>query len=242
METCLSRAITIVAMTGLLVGGAVATAILSGEGPMSLFQATSELAINPVSNREAKQDRLAVAASALAAYEPAQRTPAEAQLQAQAQAAIPDAGQLLRQAYAATTPADIGVPVITDPAITNSAPAAGAALPQKSKAATRPAPQKNYSLLSDAQIAGIKERLKLSASQEPHWPPVEAALRAVARKMHAKRQADPATGMQIDPDSEEVQKLKSAAMPLLVQLREDQKNEVRSLARIIGLDKVASMI
>ena len=32
------------------------------------------------------------------------------------------------------------------------------------------------------------------------------------------------------------------AMPLLVQLREDQKNEVRSLARIIGLDKVASMI
>jgi hypothetical protein len=31
-------------------------------------------------------------------------------------------------------------------------------------------------------------------------------------------------------------------MPLLFQLREDQKSEVRSLARIIGLDKVASMI
>jgi len=27
-----------------------------------------------------------------------------------------------------------------------------------------------------------------------------------------------------------------------LQLREDQKNEVRSLARIIGLDKVAAMI
>ena len=46
----------------------------------------------------------------------------------------------------------------------------------------------------------------------------------------------------IDPDAEEVQQLKSAAMPLLFQLREDQKREVRTLARIIGLEKVASMI
>jgi ABC-type transporter Mla MlaB component len=46
----------------------------------------------------------------------------------------------------------------------------------------------------------------------------------------------------IDPDAEEVQQLKSAAMPLLFQLREDQKQEVRTLARIIGLEKVASMI
>jgi len=35
---------------------------------------------------------------------------------------------------------------------------------------------------------------------------------------------------------------KSAAMPLLFQLREDQKQEVRSLARIIGLEKVAEQI
>jgi len=71
----------------------------------------------------------------------------------------------------------------------------------------------------------------------------ETALRAVARKIHAKRQADPnATGIPIDPEAEEVQQLKSAAMPLLFQLREDQKSEVRSLARIIGLEKVAAMI
>ena len=44
------------------------------------------------------------------------------------------------------------------------------------------------------------------------------------------------------PNSAEVQQLKSAAMPLLFQLREDQKSEVRSLARVIGLEKVASMI
>ncbi len=103
--------------------------------------------------------------------------------------------------------------------------------------------------MSDGQIAGIKERLKLSSSQESYWPPVETALRAVARKIHSTRQGNPnATNpnaiavSQIDPDSEEVQQLKSAAMPLLFQLREDQKEEVRKLARIIGLDKVASAI
>ncbi|MEA2898194.1 MAG: hypothetical protein QOJ84_3809, partial [Bradyrhizobium sp.] len=42
--------------------------------------------------------------------------------------------------------------------------------------------------------------------------------------------------------SAEVSQLKSVAMPLLVQLREDQKREVRMLARIIGLEAVASQI
>jgi hypothetical protein len=46
----------------------------------------------------------------------------------------------------------------------------------------------------------------------------------------------------IDPDAAEVQQLKTAAMPLLVQLREDQKREVRLLARLIGLEQVASQI
>jgi hypothetical protein len=122
-------------------------------------------------------------------------------------------------------------------------PVATATAPAKPKVVTKPQPQKNYALLSDVQIAGIKERLKLSSAQESYWPPVETALRAVARKIHAKRQVDPgASGMPIDPDSEEVQQLKSAAMPLLFQLREDQKSEVRSLARIIGLERVAAMI
>jgi hypothetical protein len=54
---------------------------------------------------------------------------------------------------------------------------------------------------------------------------VETALRAVARRIHATRKADPnATGAPIDPDAAEVQ-LKSAAMPLLFQLREDQKQK-----------------
>jgi hypothetical protein len=221
MESFLTRAITIVALTCFLVVGAAATAIL---GRDSVPAAGGELAssspvTNPVSNKESKQDRLAVATMALAAFETPEVT---------ATLSAP-----LRQAYASTAPADFGMPKVTAPA----------AAPTKPKAASKPQPQKNYALLSDIQIAGIKERLKLSSAQESYWPPVETALRAVARKIHAKRQADPnAGGVPIDPEAEEVQQLKSAAMPLLFQLREDQKSEVRSLARIIGLEKVASMI
>jgi hypothetical protein len=223
MEIFLTKVLTIVALTCLLVVGAAATAILGRDSvPAARYQLASSPDVkNPVSNKEGKRDRLVVAT--LAAFEPPP--------------AAPVLSEPLRQAYASTAPADLGIPKLTAPA------AAPMVAPAKPKAAARPAPQKNYALLSDIQIAGIKERLKLSASQESYWPPVETALRAVAHKIHAKRQADPnAAGIPIDPEAEEVQQLKSAAMPLLFQLREDQKSEVRSLARIIGLEKVASMI
>ena len=72
---------------------------------------------------------------------------------------------------------------------------------------------------------------------------METALRAVAKKIHASRQTNTKPGaMPIDPDSDEVAQLKSAAMPLLWQLRDDQKDEVRKLARLLGMDRVASMI
>ena len=244
METSLTRAITIIALTCFLVVGAAATSILSRDSvpmPRNVAEAVAPAA-HPVSNKESKKDRLAVVTYALAAYEPQPQTQAQAQLQAQAQAAIPDLTASLRQAYASAEPADVGLPKLTETPANQPATAQPVVPAPKPKAAAKPA-QKNYALLSDAQIAGIKERLKLTSSQEYYWPAVETALRAVARKIHQKRQTDPnANGMPIDPDSEEVQQLKSAAMPLLFQLREDQKNEVRSLARVIGLDKVAAMI
>ena len=233
METFLTKTMTIVALICFLVAGAAATAILGRDSiPVALPQLafasvasvqTPAAVQAPVSNKENKKDRLAVVSYALAAYESPQTTAA--------------LSEPLRQAYASTAPADIGLPKEVAPAA-----AAPAVLP-KPKAVAKPQPQKNYALLSDVQIAGIKDRLKLSSSQESYWPPVETALRAVARKIHAGRQANPtASGVPIDPESAEVQQLKSAAMPLLFQLREDQKSEVRSLARIIGLEKVASMI
>jgi hypothetical protein len=61
--------------------------------------------------------------------------------------------------------------------------------------------------------------------------------------MHALRQANPhSTTLAIAPDAPEMQQLKTAATPLLAQLREDQKRDVRALARIIGLDAIASRI
>jgi murein DD-endopeptidase MepM/ murein hydrolase activator NlpD len=225
MENGLTRATTIAALTCLLVAGAAATSILArnAQPEPQLAAAPPELQ-EPVSNKAAKNDRLPVAATlALAAFEP--RPPAA------------EPTQSLRLAFASTT-ASIEPPKPATAAAPVDVPEAA-----KPKLVTRPSPQKPYALLSDAQIATIKERLRLSPEQESYWPAVETALHAVARKIHATRQAAPhSTGAPIDPDSEEVQQLKSAAMPLLFQLREDQKREVRTLARLIGLEKVASLI
>jgi hypothetical protein len=208
-------------MTCLLVVGAAATAILGRDSvPMARSEMVSPVDTGPVTNRQGKQDRLAVARLALAAFDPPQTA---------------SLSEPLRQAFASSAPTDIEMPKAIVPAAMPAAP--------KPKVASKPAPQKSYALLSDVQIAGIKERLRLSSSQEYYWPAVEEALRAVARKIHATRKADPnASGVPIDPDAQEVQQLKSAAMPLLFQLREDQKQEVRTLARLIGLEKVAAQI
>lgn len=240
METLLTRVITIVALACLLVVGAVVTSILGSDSlpipqiPMPrLMAAVEPVGSAPVSNREGKTDRLRVVTLASAAFEPV-----DVKVQPQPDAPNPELAASLRRAYASTSPADVGLPKLNDPVATASLPPP----PKPKAAAIKPPPQKNYALLSDAQIAGIKERLKLSPSQESYWPAVETALRGVARKIHATKQTEANAGMPIDPDCDEVQQLKSAAMPLLFQLREDQKREVRQLARIIGLEKVASMI
>ncbi len=220
----MTKVITIVALTCLLVVGAAATSILGRDSmPAARADLASPLIQSPVANRESKQDKLAVARVALASFDPPQTA---------------SLSEPLRQAYASTAPADIEMPRVTAPV------AAAQVSPPKPKLAARPAPQKTYTLLSDEQIAGIKERLRLSSDQEYYWPAVETALRAVARKIHAARHGAPqlAGVPPIDPDAAEVQQLKSAAMPLLFQLREDQKQEVRKLARLIGLEKVAAQI
>jgi ABC-type transporter Mla MlaB component len=232
----LSKAITIIALTCFLIAGAAVTSIFA-RGSMNASEETTPATVakNPVANREAKQDKLSIISLAQAAVEPTQN--------------IRSASEILRQAYAASSPADVEAAravAALPPAPVQMAPVQAAApAPQavKPKVAARPAPQKSYALLSDAQIAGIKDRLRLSSSQEYYWPSVETALKAIARKLHATKQSNPsAAAAQLDPDCEEVQQLKSAAMPLLFQLREDQKDEVRKLARIIGLEKVASAI
>jgi hypothetical protein len=104
-------------------------------------------------------------------------------------------------------------------------------------------------VLNNAQIASIKERLKLSSYQSQLWPPVESALRDISyqsrpdasgRKLASGGLVSGGHGATIDPNSASVQRLKSAAFPLLMSLSEDQKQEVRTMVRLMGLENLAS--
>ena len=101
-------------------------------------------------------------------------------------------------------------------------------------------------VLNDSQIASIKARLHLTMDQERMWPAVEAALRNVAyvrAQAAARRHGAPAATTQTaSTDSVEVQGLKSAALPLLMSFSDEQKDEVRSLAHVMGLDQLASQL
>jgi hypothetical protein len=110
--------------------------------------------------------------------------------------------------------------------------------PPPVKRPAQAAPQSRF-LFNDAQINSIKNRLKLSPDQEAYWPAVEKALRSIAHeKAPASKQA--ASAASINPNSPQVQQLKSAAIPLVMVLREEQKREVRMLAHVMGLSSVAS--
>lgn len=232
----MTKAVTILALASILVIGAVITSILCQD---SLPSAGAEMQVakldSMVPNRAAKQDKLTVAPIVIASLESSQST---------------SVSQPPRQTLVSSRHADIetaktptpAVPVLSAPVHAPRRSERSKPEPPKREFVRRPV-HKSDALLSDAQIDRIKERLKLSSSQEYYWPPVAAALRAIARKIRAARLAHPnGPAAPIDPDSEEVQQLESAAMPLLFELRDDQKVEVRKLARSIGLEKVAAAI
>jgi len=94
-------------------------------------------------------------------------------------------------------------------------------------------------MLDEAQIASIKRRLHLTPDQKRMWPAVAAALRNIGFERAREVRGRDAAGA-IDPNSPEVQDLKSAAIPLIMSFSDDQKDEVRNLARGMGLDQLAS--
>ena len=96
-------------------------------------------------------------------------------------------------------------------------------------------------VLNNGQIASIHERLKLSSYQNQLWPPVESALRDISWRKDAKGKiAKGPRNAPIDADSAQVQRLKSAAVPLIMSFNEDQKQEVRSMLRLMGLENLAT--
>jgi len=152
-------------------------------------------------------------------------------------------------------------PVITAPAAPERAAATAAptpplprpraAAPRVASVDSRPAqapvyrhPDRSGFMLDDTQIASIKQRLHLTADQERMWPAVEAALRNIAyEKARDARRGGAgyaANVASLDPNGAAVQDLKSAAIPLIMSFNDDQRNEVRSLAHVMGLDRLAS--
>jgi hypothetical protein len=114
-------------------------------------------------------------------------------------------------------------------------PAAGA-MPHRTTA-------RSPNVLNDAMIASIRQRLKLTAEQQKLWPAVEAALRKIVYTRAAfnpQSRAQPATAAFIDPTSAEVRELKTAALPLIMRLNDEQKREVRMLAYVMGLEAMAA--
>ena len=78
-------------------------------------------------------------------------------------------------------------------------------------------------VLNSAQIASIRERLKLTSYQSQLWPPVKSALRDISWQGHPEAGRKVASnalpdghGATIDPNSPPVQRLKSAAFPLIM--------------------------
>ena len=123
METFLTKTMTIGALICFLVVGAAATAIIGRDSvpaPLQLAAASAAAVQTPVSNKANKKDRLAVVSYALAAYEPPQTTAA--------------LSEPLRQAYASTAPADIGLPKEVAPAAPMAPAASSPVAPPKPKA------------------------------------------------------------------------------------------------------------
>lgn len=187
------------------------------------------------SNSDAKGDRLRIATMA-ERYEAAQPE-AEA-------APVPAAFAL---ASASSTPFEFPKPRV-EPRIEPQAErieprVEPRAEPRKPAAAPKRAEPPQRLLLDDAQISALRGRLQLTPTQEEFWPAVEVTLRNVVRQ-HARKARNHKHGAapQIDVNSPEVQELVSAAVPLIMRMSEAQKREVRQLARIIGLDTVASRI
>jgi hypothetical protein len=145
---------------------------------------------------------------------------------------------------------DLAYPVRVASAPAAAAPPTAAAKPQTPAAPAGHLSSRPGSVLNYAQIASIKKRLNLTPDQEPLWPALETALRNVsyvgkAREIKVASLGNGTTGAgpmtYIDTNSAEVQQLKSAALPLIMRLNDEQKREVKSMAYIMGLESVASL-
>ncbi|HEX9212173.1 MAG: hypothetical protein E6G84_16195 [Alphaproteobacteria bacterium] len=104
--------------------------------------------------------------------------------------------------------------------------------------ATKFRPTHVGSVLTDGQIHRMKATLRLTRMQEQYWPPIEAALREMARELSRKSASEESSAAAID--QAKVQRLASVAYPLLATLDESQKRNAMALARAMGLGSLVA--
>jgi hypothetical protein len=101
--------------------------------------------------------------------------------------------------------------------------------------------------MATINVERIKNVLRLTPEQEPYWPPVEAALRSIARR---QAQAEPAglvrrisrRVVSLVLDGAAVERLAVAARPLIARLDAEQTQAASGLAREMGLGPVVAAL
>lgn len=96
-------------------------------------------------------------------------------------------------------------------------------------------------------IARVKRVLMLTPEQEAYWPPVEAALRALARRQTATEPAGLVRRLShrvvsIVLDGVAIKRLAAAARPLIATLHDDQKQVALAMAQEMGLGPVLAAL
>jgi hypothetical protein len=120
-----------------------------------------------------------------------------------------------------------------------SFPAPKKLVPVVAEAPERKKPVHKFSgVLTADEIARIKTALKLTPEQEQNWGEVETTLRAIGKEQIASMKAGKTFALSANAS----QQLYWKAGPLIMSLREEQKQEVRTVIRSMGLGSVASLI
>jgi hypothetical protein len=94
--------------------------------------------------------------------------------------------------------------------------------------------RRSNAVLSEAQLAGIKKRLNLTAEQQRYWPAVAAELRKMEYKKDPKAQG-PHTAS-VDMSRVNVAGLRSAGLPMVMSFDDEQKRELKDLAHLLGIE------
>jgi hypothetical protein len=219
-----------VAIGGAVTAGAIALAntISTRQPPQA---ADLQLVAFPAPNVGTKADKLAVTLASFATHDVPQPVPAPgSQGEASPVSQYADLGP-----NSSAIDGKLPDAMVMKPAVADQPQA------KPKAAAVKPAKPTNV-VLNDAQIATLKQRLRLSPSQEQYWPEIEAALRGVVKQIYDANKKAHGAAVPVDTTTPEVERLKTAAMPFLMQMRADQKAEIIMLARIIGMEKMVAML